>query len=246
PLAAHPGPLPFDRPPRGRSGAATLAVGLVALLVFGVGAAGGFGLSRWAAGVPLVPDLRTVPGLDPRVREEPAVPELRTAQVTVTNQLLPTDPEVVGRFTIGVPAGWAEYRPPLGGDEKLPVLALFVAPEGNRTISVDRATGVYPGGGITDHLDAMYDRLGDQVDEPVVRQPANPVGPVPPGATEAPHETSFRTVERGGDVELRRTILVHLLPTASDLWIVSVTVPSDQQKAADALFRQVVSSFVPG
>ena len=76
-------------------------------------------------------------------------------------------------------------------------------------------------------------------------QPVNPVGPPTAGATEGPYETSFRTVQRGGSGELLRTTLVYLRPTETDLWVVKVTVPSDQQKSADSLYSQVVGSFAP-
>jgi hypothetical protein len=82
----------------------------------------------------------------------------------------------------------------------------------------------------------------------VVPQPVNALGPPAAGAKESAYETSFNTVERGagesGD-ELLRTTRVYLRPVGADLWVIKVTVPSDQQKAADALYMDVVESFAP-
>jgi hypothetical protein len=171
---------------------------------------------------------------------------LQPQDVTVVNEVPGSGQTVSTSFGIDVPAGWTAYRPPLSSPAK-PIVATFVAPEGNRAITVDRLPGHYPKGTVAGYLDELERRLAVSVDD-VVAQPVNPVGTAAAGATEGPHETSFRTVERGSDGangELLRTILVYLLPTASDLWIVQVTVPSDQQNAGNTLFHEVIETFQP-
>lgn len=256
PLAADPGPLPFSlpapppRPPRRRSGLATAALALAAVLFFGVGTAGGFGLSRWATGAPLLPE---VPETQIAPREDAGESGLRSQEVAVTNDQPGTTDRpdttepLLTRFTIGIPDGWTAYRPPLSTAGP-PIVATFVSPEGNRTITVELLRDHYPRTTAQDYLNLLQARLAKSVDHVVVPQLPNLVGQPSPGATEGPYQASFRTVQRGsrGDTgELLRTMLVYLLPVRTDLWVIRVTVPSDQQKAADALFSDVVASFQP-
>jgi eukaryotic-like serine/threonine-protein kinase len=266
PLSADPGPLPFalpSAPPHGtwsggeavplrqRSWLAAVALALAGVLFFGGGLIGGFGLSRLAAGAPLIPQRSAS-----RVPTAPATPAtevtggdrsgLRVQQVSVTNDRPGTTEPVVTTFTIGVPEGWAAYRPPLS-DADTPIIAMFVSPEGNRTIAVDRLPGFYPKGNVKTYLATLRATLADSVAD-VVAQPVNAVGTPTAGAPEGPFETSFRTVERGArgaSGELLRTTQLYLRPAGTDLWVIKVTVPSDQQKAADTLYTQVVASFVP-
>jgi len=164
--------------------------------------------------------------------------------VSVTNDRSGTTEPVVTTFTIGAPAGWAAYRPPLS-DADTPIVAMFVSPEGNRAISVDHLPGHYPRGNVKTYLSTLQKTMAQSVDD-VVAQPVNALGPPAPGAAEGPFETSFRTVQRGdggASGELLRTTLVYLRPTATDLWVIKVTVPSDQQKAADALYSDVVGTL---
>jgi len=249
PLATDPGPLPFTatRPRRHRrSGLATAAIALASVLFFAFGAVGGFEISRWAAGAPPLPSAaRTAPGSAPGGAAGET--GLHLHDVAVTNDRPGGDEALLSRFTVGVPEGWAAYRPPLSSAET-PIVATFVAPEGNRSISVDHLRGFYPKGDIEEYLERLQETMSKSVDE-VVPQPVNPVGPpASAGAPESPHETSFRTVERGSggtSDELLRTTLVYLLPTATDLWVLKVTVPTDQQKAADELYDEVKASFRP-
>lgn len=261
PLAADPGPLPFA-PPRGtwgdrggaagpqrrRSWLATVALVLASMLVFGGGLVGGFGLSRLAAGAPLIPQhsATRVPTAAAAETPDGDRGDLRVQQVSVVNDRPGTTEPLVTTFSIGVPDGWAAYRPPLS-DANTPIVAMFLSPEGNRTIAVDRLRGFYPKGNVRTYLATLQKTLVESVDD-VVAQPVNAVGQPTAGAAEGPFETSFRTVERGtrgSSVELLRTTQVYVRPVGTDLWVIKVTVPSDQQKAADALYTQVVGSFTP-
>jgi serine/threonine protein kinase len=240
--------------PRRRSRLASVALALAVALFFAGGAAGGFGLSRWAAGAPLLPELGRREPASSTTTEPPAQDQLtvQSQPVSVTDDQPGTKEPMVSTFTIGVPEGWSTYRPPLGYPEAKAsaeprIVALFLSPDGSRTIAVDRLPGFYPKGNVGSYLSAVEDKLVDSVDDVVV-QPVNAVGPPAAGATEGPFETSFRTVERGtggASRELLRTTLLYLRPTATDLWVVRVTVPSDQQKSADPLYSAVVGSFAP-
>lgn len=253
-LASDPGPLPFTAPPsrrRGRGALATTVLVLAATVLFAAGSGGGFVLARWFAGAPPLPQLSAA-------RSSTAGPTgsgaqtgdgaLRVREVAVVNDRPgTTDPAVQTRFTIGVPPDWSSYLPPLS-TTNTPIAATFVSPEGNRSITVDHLRAFYPRGTVQRYLASLQAALQQSVDE-VLPQPVNQVGPATAGATEGPHETSLRTVDRGSggaSSEVLRTTLLYLLPTQTDLWVLRVTAPSDQPKAADLLYSQVVGSFVPG
>ncbi len=250
PLAATPGPLPFTPPPRrrparGRSVPTTVALAVVALVVFGGGAAGGFGLSRWAAGAPLLPELTATRPAPPAEIPGDGAGGLRRQDVTITNEPAGAPGQtVLSSFSIGVPLGWTAYRPPLGSGDSA-IVATFVSPEGNRTITVDHLRGFFPRRTIDSYVATLEKTLKKTVDDVVVAQRLVQAG------REGAFETSFRTVEHSSgsgsaDGELLRTLLMYLVPAGNDLWVVKVTVPSDQQKAGDDLFHEVTDSFVPG
>jgi hypothetical protein len=56
-------------------------------------------------------------------------------------------------------------------------------------------------------------------------------------------EATFRTQEGG---ELRRTSYLRMLPAKTDLWVISVTVPTEREAAGRTkLFEPVAATFTP-
>jgi serine/threonine protein kinase len=196
PLAVDPGPLPFSprraapqytpslpTPPGRRSTFRTAVLAVAAVLIFAGGAVGGFGLTRWAAGAPLVPQL-TAGTQASATSGNPQSAGLERRQVSLINQKPGGGPDdtVSTTFTIGVPPGWTEYRPPLSATGG-PIVATFVSPEGNRAITVDRVIGFYPRGTVRGYHAQLQAALARSFDN-VVPQPLNQVGPPRAGATQ--------------------------------------------------------------
>ena len=112
----------------------------------------------------------------------------------------------------------------------------FVSPDGSEVIAVERVTGVLPGGGPDQYLSTYLRKLAQGTAELVETQRQK----LSAGALDA----TFRTQDGG---ELRRTTYLRLVPARSDLWVISVTVPTEREGAGHTkLFEPVVADFTPG
>ncbi|MGH4010141.1 MAG: serine/threonine-protein kinase [Pseudonocardiaceae bacterium] len=241
-LAADPGPLPFavasaagaaNPPVAGRrvhsaSGGNRAMLWMLAAVLFLGAAATGFGAVRVAAGQPALPYLGTSAALEVVPNEVVLIP--RALQVTEPDGTRPA------RFTVSVPQGWPEFREQRVLGNNPGTVMRFVSPDGSEVIAVERVTGVAPNGTGDQFLTGYLRRLALGVPELVETQRHR----LPAGGLDA----SFRTQEGG---ELRRTTYLRLLPAGSDLWVVSVTVPTEREGAGRTnLFEPVVADFIPG
>lgn len=243
-LATDPGPLPFavasGVDPHTAAGQPTAhrikATGtgrrailwILAVALFFGAAISGFGAVRVAGGRPTMPNLGAHAAVGPGADDVVLTP--RALQIT---ELDGTPPE---RFTITVPRDWPEYleQRPLGPNSD-PVLR-FISPDGSEAIAIERLTGALTGGGIDRYLTGYLRKLAQAVPELVETQRQNLSG----GALDA----TYRTQEGG---ELRRTTYLRLFPVRADLWMVSVTVPTEREGAGRMkLFEPVVAEFAPG
>src|SRR5918997_2304116 len=237
-LAADPGPLPFtvastSKAPvaahRVQSTGAGLRVVLwtLAVLLFLGAATTTFALTRLAAGRPGLPSL-----------EAPAVLGARTDDAVLTRravQVAQADGSRAARFSISVPQDWAEFREQRALGNNSSTIMRFVSPDGSEVIAVERVTGVLPSTVGDQYLTNYLRRLAQGVPELVETQRQE----MSTGAIDA----AFRTQE-GGDV--RRTTYLRLVATQSDLWVLSVTVPTEREGAGRTkLFEPVVARFVP-
>jgi eukaryotic-like serine/threonine-protein kinase len=243
-LATDPGPLPFavapdaDSPiakshPTARrakpTGAGRKAIlWILAVVAFSGAAITGFGAVRVAGGRPPIPNLggpRTPGNIADDVVLIP-----RTLQVVEPAGTPPA------RFTVTVAVGWPVFLEQRGLGAAADTMARFVSPDGSEVVGVERATGALSGGGTDQYLTTYLRKLAQAVPELVETQRQKLSG----GALDA----TFRTQEGG---ELRRTTYLRLIPARADLWIVSVTVPTDREGAGRMkLFEPVVADFAPG
>jgi eukaryotic-like serine/threonine-protein kinase len=237
-LAADPGPLPFTVASTSKTPAAAhrvqstgggrrMLLWTLAVLLFLGAATTAFALTRAAAGRSALPTL-----------EAPAVLGARTDDAVLTRrvvQVVQADGSRVARFSISVPQDWAEFREQRALGNNSSTIMRFVSPDGSEVIAVERVTGVLPSTVGDQYLTNYLRRLAQGVPELVETQRQE----MSTGAIDA----AFRTQE-GGDV--RRTTYLRLVPTESDLWVLSVTVPTEREGAGRTkLFEPVVARFVP-
>ena len=237
-LAADPGPLPFTVASTSKTPAAAhrvqstgggrrMLLWTLAVLLFLGAATTAFALTRAAAGRSALPTL-----------EAPAVLGARTDDAVLTRrvvQVVQADGSRAARFSISVPQDWAEFREQRALGNNSSTIMRFVSPDGSEVIAVERVTGVLPSTVGDQYLTNYLRRLAQGVPELVETQRQE----MSTGAIDA----AFRTQE-GGDV--RRTTYLRLVPTESDLWVLSVTVPTEREGAGRTkLFEPVVARFVP-
>jgi hypothetical protein len=232
-LAADPGPLPFPVPPdhlhRGEHTGAgrRAALWTLAVLLFLGSATTCFGLARLASGRPPLPYLAS-----------PSTAGASLDDIVLTPQVLQvSEPDGTRpvRFTVSVPQGWPEFREQRSLGAGTGTVMRFVSPDGSEVIAVERVTGTPPGGA-DQYLTIYLRKLAQGLPQLVETQRQRRSG----GALEA----TFRTQEGG---ELRRTTYLRMMPAGGDLWMISVTVPTEREGAGRVkLFEPAAAAFTPG
>ncbi|MGB8961948.1 MAG: serine/threonine-protein kinase [Pseudonocardiaceae bacterium] len=248
-LASDPGPLPFAVPsgagteiPQvpvtarrskgsgggGSGGGRRAVLWTLAVLLFLSAAITGFGTIRMAGGQPALPHLGARPAVGPSTDDVVLKP--RAIQITAPDGTRPA------RFTVSVPQSWLEFLEQRAPGPDSSAVLRFVSPDGSEVIAVERVTGALHGADVDQYLSTYLRKLAQVVPELVETQRQKLSG----GALDA----TFRTQEGG---ELRRTTYLRLIPANTDLWAISVTVPTERESAGRmTLFDPVVAEFTPG
>lgn len=242
-LAPAPGPLPFTAPPRTRRRglAASLALVVVAVVLFAAAAGGGFALARVAGGEPLLPPPRTS---QPSTTAQPDPPpdkrvEHRGDAATVVGAQ-------GGSYLVEVPVDWVRFVEERRVDDLASTRIYFVSPDGTRTLTIERFAAYYPDNSIKDYLADLGD-LPNVVYEDIATVATKNIAA---DATEQALQLIYRTTDHAnvlapGDPRARnqnRVTFANAYPVASDLWVVGVTVPVDQE---DTGRRELYEGLVP-
>jgi serine/threonine protein kinase len=250
-LAVTPGPLPFgvtvrQQVNRERGAVATALVAFFAVLFFFAAAAGGFALSRYVGGESIAPPSSTTTSAPITVPAEDDAPTLKVR----TGNAASTTPAQGGGFQLPVPSDWVEFTEEVT-DEALPSSTRFyyVSPNGAELLTVERIVGFYPDHSIEEYVEYLGNSGPDLLDknlQPIPGLAAN--GQKPP---EAARGLQYRTITNArklvpGDQnaqDLNRSTFAHLLPYAGDLWVVSMTVPIEQEDSGSDLFDRIAKDF---
>jgi serine/threonine protein kinase len=233
PLAAAPGPLPFTPPAvRSRGAVAAAVLTLVAAVVFGGAAAGGFALARTVGGEPVLPVTTTTTTPPP-----PETPVTRLVPRGADASTLAG--EQGGGFSVPVPEDWVKFVEQRSA-ETLPdsTRVHWVAPTGTADLVVERFPGFLPEREVPEYEVSLRGRA------PEYRLVAStPIG-------ETGVRLTYRTVESFPDApgspppDLARVTFADVRPVGDDLWVVSLTVPIEQEGSArSGLFTEITAGF---
>jgi len=253
PLAPAPGPLPFTptrpvAPPAGRGrGAIASAVTLVtALLLFLATAAGGFALARIAGGRPLLPPPQAAqqdPGRDAGDGTGDDASATPSAGPMTQRADDAAKDAPGGEFTIQIPGEWRRFVEERTAGKGLPsgTRVAYVSPDGRYELVVERFPGFYPGHTIASYRQSLSATWQQQYKESGNGPLSTPVATGP----EPARKLEYRTVEADARrTETRRTTFAHAIPVARDLWVVSMTVPTEgEDTAQDQWFKKIAPTF---
>jgi eukaryotic-like serine/threonine-protein kinase len=257
PLAPTPGPLPFDattrpKPKRSRGSLATGLVAFLAVLLFFAASAGGFALARYVADKPLLPPSKSVVQQPPSSTSSSAPDPLRTRSGNATT----VKGEQGGGYSLPVPLDWVEFVEEIR-DEKYvdSTHVYYLSPDGTQSLTVERLARFYeiPG---RYNIDTYLGRLAqqspdvriDRVSDTATKGFETNGGPPPP---EPAREVVYRSTANAqvlvpndpGALDQNRVTYARLIPYAGDLWVVSVTVPIEQEDSGDRLFDRIAPDF---
>ncbi|MPY77435.1 MAG: protein kinase [Actinophytocola sp.] len=245
PLAADPGPLPFaadaQRHERHRSVRLALfaALTVVAFLVAG---AGGFALTRTLAGTNVLPASSEQQLGDGSTAIGPLVTQRGNA--TVLNG------DYAGQFQIDAPAGWTKFvTQQQAGTLPASTLVQWVSASGHLMIGVERFPEFFPRNDADDYINGL--RSFWPADGFVLVDRAE-------GTTlDGPLDATYRTIETQTSPEpststsgqpatkvIGRTTYARMSRAGSSLWVVRVTVPTEQEsRGKTELFDRIVPTF---
>jgi eukaryotic-like serine/threonine-protein kinase len=222
PLAPVPGPLPFaQRRARRRRGrvAGTLLV-VLAVVLFTAAAGGGFVAARMLAGRPVLPPSRVSSAPPTSVPQAPPVKSF----TTVATQAAVTPNTPGGNFSVSVPVGWTKFVEQRGPQALLPesTAVRWAKSDGTAELTVERFPDYAPRS-MQDYITAL--------------RKADPNGNLL-GSQAVPNEYLFRTSDTG------RNVYFDLKQVDTDLWVLSVTVPTIQEGTAQTqLFDKIRTTF---
>ncbi|MEU5691126.1 serine/threonine-protein kinase [Actinosynnema sp. NPDC020468] len=251
PLASDPGPLPFlsstpAPPPRRRPLLSTLVV-IGAVVLFAIGGAAGFTLTRTLAGRSFLP---------PSGSGTPPVPAITDA-VDLTPVTMSAVAANGGRrveFTLSVGRNWTSFlEQRVNKGLTASTVVHFVDPTGAYEVAVQKFTGYYPRHRAEEYFELVRSTWGEGQYFGETQEQTDPL----PGNTPEPAtQFTYRTVERPTALEhaqpagpdLRRSRYSRVLPSESDLWVVEVSFPTDQEDMGRSkLFQTIAPTFrLPG
>ncbi|WP_436492193.1 serine/threonine-protein kinase [Actinokineospora sp. HUAS TT18] len=237
PLAPAPGPLPFmePEPTRAKSSWAVVAAGAAAVVLFAAAAVGGFALTRFVGGQQVGPQSHTqVSQASAPVRDV----EVRTADASTLAG------EQGGGFSLPVPSDWVKFVEQRV-TKTLPnsTRVHWVAPDGTSELVVERFPAFYPDHTVDEFLTVLAQRA------PGYRLVGST--PIGSGTPEPGTQVTYRTVDVADDAlgrppasDLNRATFANVLPSETDLWVVSLTVPIEQEDSGKrGLFTRTVPEF---
>ncbi|MBE1465567.1 serine/threonine protein kinase [Kibdelosporangium phytohabitans] len=243
-LAADPGPLPFTPTPVSfderawvRRGVPRPLIYAAAVVLFVAAAGGGFAAARYANGKPLMPAKQTV-------IEQPVVDAPSPAPVgdfvVRKGQASTLKGKQGGTFSIRVPPGWEEFVVEERQSKTLPqsTRVHYLSPDGRYQLTVERFPGFYPTRRIAKEYETALAATWPTKDAYVASDPQ----PLPAGnGLDSGVYKKYNTVDAGS---LRRTTYSNVIPISTDLWVVSLTVPTvEEDTGKGTLFDQIAPSF---
>nr|WP_308211033.1 serine/threonine-protein kinase [Actinokineospora diospyrosa] len=233
PLASTPGPLPFERTGGRRGRGVAVLLGVVSVALFATAAVGGFALTRAVAGQPVLP-------VSAPVASQQAAAPLRELAVRTADAATLAG-EQGGSFSVPVPGDWVKFVEQRSA-RTLPnsTRVHWVSPDGTSEIVVERFPNFYPKYAVEQYLRVLSSRT------PGFRVVGNTQ--LDNGTPEPSSQLTYRSVDAvaagatGSDVN--RASIANVLPIDKDLWVVSVTVPIDQEDTGRrGLFARVAPEF---
>ena len=252
-LAEAPGPLPFDVTVRERirrrerGPVATALLAFFSVLVFFAAAVGGFALSRFVGGESIMPPRQTTTSTPTTVPTGDDAGALKNR----TGYAGSSTSAQGGGFQLPVPGNWVTFTEVSGKDLPSSTRFYYVSPDGTGLLTVERVVGFYPGHDIEEYVQGLTDRAPDVFTErgdlrPTKGLPANGVAPPEPA-----QDLDYRTISNARELvpddqdaqDQNRVTFARLLPYGRDLWVVSMTVPIEQEDSGRDLFGDVVEDF---
>ncbi|MGK3205356.1 serine/threonine-protein kinase [Amycolatopsis sp. MEPSY49] len=261
-LATDPGPLPFLRPPTPppapspttspspspepatlfvappragrRTARATAVLVAVAILLFLLAAGGGFALARTVGGQSLLP-----PAAEPAATSNgpTQVPPPTLVHLTGNGSYLNNDG---GQYALDVPEGWQKFVAPHNTKFGLSLVVQYVSPDGRRSLRLERLARYF------DQTEG-YDDYIAWLRSSYLGNSFELYGPWP--QPDKSVTLTYRLAEGGALPQQdgsggTRVTFMKLVQARTSLWLLSVTVPAEQERSGqEDVFERVAGTL---
>ncbi|WP_267901133.1 serine/threonine-protein kinase [Amycolatopsis panacis] len=229
PPATFTSPIP---PRRRRSPLATTALVLGSVLLFLIAGGGGFVLARVISGETLLPESGSASPASAPIESAPKQAKLVTRQGNAsTTANLTRD----SSYSVSVPEDWqrfiATHKSRLGPSS----VVQYISPDGRQSLQLERFEG------FINRQYSMDEYLNSLNPDPGGGDGAFRIvqGPTP---SDKGDDVTYRTVEHGrgkSTSAITRATFAFMRPVGGDLWVLSLTVPAEQEDTAGNTFGQI-------
>lgn len=227
------------RAPARRGTKASVALALVAVVLFAVAGGGGFALARLVSGQQLLPPAGSPAGggNPPTVTPPPSPPKLVPQKGDASDTANATPDSL---YTVSVPDGWKRFAAGRTSQQLGPSMVVqYVSPDGRQSLRLERYPGFYKSHSTDDYLTNLQTTYSP--DTYTVAQPPTP--------TDDGVELTYRNVEhapakaKDQTGAITRATFTSLRQVDANLWVLSLTVPSEQEDTAAATFHQILPTL---
>jgi eukaryotic-like serine/threonine-protein kinase len=235
-------PSPSRPPARRRRGkVASTVLALFAIVLFLLASGAGFAAARYLAGRSILPPKAGTPlgASAPGPPASESALEVRPVQTQMISLRAGLNSGNVVDFTVRVPVGWTDYT-----EQKAPAdlpaseAIHYVNSAGDQELTIERFPDFYPERHIDDYLTWLKGDWGSNLTlsgspQPIQNKDGNDY--------DSAEYVSYNTTEGS----IGRTVDANLLPRGDDLWIIQVTMPTDQERAGyEDLYRALAPTLV--
>ncbi|WP_037366092.1 serine/threonine-protein kinase [Amycolatopsis orientalis] len=228
-------PAPLPPPPPRRSGKATAMLAVASMVLFALACGGGFALARVVSGQDLLPPqspqtgvLSTAGTVGGSAQPLKLVPQHANASATAN---VTRDSE----YTLSVPEGWQRFIASRKSTFGTSTVVEYISPDGRQSLRLERIPNFYEKYSEADAMAALRSS-GSQDSFTFTREPVR---------TNNGTEVMFRAVERAQsnsanpDAVITRATFALIKQSENTLWLLSLTVPAEQEDTASATFHQI-------
>ncbi|HEY3710363.1 MAG TPA: serine/threonine-protein kinase [Amycolatopsis sp.] len=238
--AAHPPaaiPVPAPAPAR-RGAAASVVLVLAAVVLFLVAGGGGFALARVVSGQDLLPPESVPSGSQsPQMNTQPPAPLKLVPQKGDASDTANPTPD--SQYTVSVPDGWKRFVAGRTSQLGPSTVVQYVSPDGRQSLRLERFPGYFASHEINEYVKNL----------PLTYGPDSFSIAKEPTATADGLELTYRNVEhatpsRQEPTPVTRATFAKLRQDGNNLWVLSLTVPSEQEDTASDTYNQIAPTLV--
>ncbi|WUV60409.1 serine/threonine protein kinase [Amycolatopsis sp. NBC_01480] len=231
-------PAPVSAPAR-RGAAASVVLVLAAVLLFLVAGGGGFALARVVSGQDLLPPEGTPSGsLGPPATTVPQEPLKLVPQKGDASDTANPTPD--SEYTVSVPDGWKRFVAGRTSQLGPSTVVQYVSPDGRQSLRLERFPGYFASHEINDYVKNLSLTYGPD-SFTIAKEPTG---------TPAGTELTYRNVEHATPsrqqepTPVTRATFAALRQDGDNLWVLSLTVPAEQEDTAITTFQQIAPTLV--